>query len=112
MKRDRGMTRRGALQAGAAAAASVAVASALSSEAEAAAMQHFERQAAVDPKHRILLRGGTIISLDDKVGDLVRGDVLIEGKKIAAIAPELKAAGAQEIDARDCIIVPGFVDTH
>jgi 5-methylthioadenosine/S-adenosylhomocysteine deaminase len=112
MKRDRGVTRRGALQAGAAVAASVAVPSALSSEAEAAAMQHFERQAAVDPKHRIILRGGTIISLDDKVGDLVRGDVLIEGKKIAAIAPELKAAGAQEIDARDCIIVPGFVDTH
>ena len=54
-------------------------------------MQHFERQTAVDPKHRILLRGGTIISLDSKVGDLVRGDVLIEGKKIAAIAPELKA---------------------
>jgi hypothetical protein len=77
MKRDHGVTRRSALQAGAAAAASVAVANALPSEAEAAAMQHFERQTAVDPKHRILLRGGAIVSLDSKVGDLVRGDVLI-----------------------------------
>ena len=38
--------------------------------------------------------------------------MLIEGKKIAAIAPELKAADAQVIDARDTIIVPGFVDSH
>jgi 5-methylthioadenosine/S-adenosylhomocysteine deaminase len=112
MRRGHGVTRRNALQAGAAVAAGVAGANALSSEAEAVAMQHFERQAAVDPKHRILLRGGTIVSLDSKVGDLIGGDVLIEGKKIAAIAPELRAAGAQVIDARDCIIVPGFVDTH
>jgi cytosine/adenosine deaminase-related metal-dependent hydrolase len=66
----------------------------------------------VDPKHRILLRGGTIISLDKKVGDLVRGDVLIEGKRIAAIAPELKAPDAQVIEAQDTIIIPGLVDSH
>ena len=113
MERDRSVTRRSALQAGAAAAVGVAAGSALSPEAaDAAAMQRFERQAAVDPKHRILLHGGTIVSLDAKVGDLVRGDVLIEGKKIAAVGPELKAAGAQVIDARDTIIVPGFVDSH
>jgi 5-methylthioadenosine/S-adenosylhomocysteine deaminase len=113
MTRDHRVTRRSALKAGATVAAGAATGGALSSEAaEAAAMRHFERQTAVDPKHRILLRGGTIVSLDGKVGDLVRGDVLIEGKKIAAIAPELKAADAQVIDARDAIIVPGFVDAH
>src|SRR5262249_23708447 len=59
-----------------------------------------------------LLKGGTIVSMDDKVGDLVKGDVLIEGKKIAAIAPEINAADAQVIDALDTIIVPGLVDCH
>src|ERR1051325_382015 len=30
----------------------------------------------------VLLKGGTIVSLDPKVGDFVKGDVLIQGKKI------------------------------
>jgi cytosine/adenosine deaminase-related metal-dependent hydrolase len=50
--------------------------------------------------------------MDPKVSDVVQGDVLIEGEKIAAVAPELNAAGAQVIDAHDTIIVPGFVDCH
>ena len=114
MKRDDRMTRRDALHAGAIVAAGVtAAASAMAAQpAEAAMVSRFEKQAVVDPKHRILLRGGTIISLDSKVGDLAQGDVLIEGKKIVVIGPGLKAPDAQVIDARDTIIVPGFVDTH
>ena len=61
----------------------------------------------IDPKSRILLKGGTIVSMDAKVGDLVKGDLLIEGTKISAIAPEINAADAQVIDAADTIIVPG-----
>src|SRR4051812_37500863 len=41
---------------------------------------------------RILLKGATILSMDTKVGDFARGDILIEGKKIAAIGPDLGAA--------------------
>jgi 5-methylthioadenosine/S-adenosylhomocysteine deaminase len=88
------------------------VAAGLSDADAAENLRRFERQAAVDSKDRILLKGGTIISMDAKVGDLVQGDVLIEGKKIAAIAPTLTAADAQVIDAHDTIIVPGFVDCH
>lgn len=115
MKLDMRLTRRGALQASAALATGIAAARVFSTQAEAAdaaAMRRFERQKAVDPKHRILLRGGAIISMDDKVGDLARGDVLIEGKKIAAIAPKLEAADAQVIEAHDAIILPGLVDCH
>ncbi len=110
MKND--MTRRGALKTGATLAAGAAVAGALADAVEAQNLARFERQPAVDAKHRILLKGGTIVSMDPKVGDLAKGDVLIEGKKIAAIAPELNAAGAQVIDAHDTIIVPGLVDCH
>ena len=46
------------------------------------------------------------------VGDLVRGDVLIEGKRILAIGPSLSAGGAAVIDARGKIVMPGFIDTH
>jgi 5-methylthioadenosine/S-adenosylhomocysteine deaminase len=112
MKEDMPITRRGALKAGAAFAAGAAAGGRLSDVAAAENPLRFERQPAVDSNHRILLKGGAIISMDPKVGDLVQGDVLIEGKKIAAIAPGLNAADAQVIDAHDTIIVPGFVDCH
>ena len=54
-----------------------------------------------------------MVSMDPKVGDFVKGDVLIEGKKITAVSAELKApAQAQVIDAANTIIIPGFVDAH
>jgi hypothetical protein len=65
---------------------------ALSDPAEAEDLRRFENQPAVEPTHLILLKGGTIIGMDPKVGDLVRGDLLIEGTRIAAIAPELAGA--------------------
>jgi 5-methylthioadenosine/S-adenosylhomocysteine deaminase len=64
-----------------------------------------------DPKHRVLLKGGTIISMDPAVGDFAKGDLLIEGSKIAAVGPHLKA-GAEVVDATDMILIPGFVDPH
>ena len=61
----------------------------------------------------ILLRGGTIVSLDPKVGDFARGDVLIEGTKIAAVGAQLQAPPqAQVIDAANTVVIPGFVDAH
>jgi len=112
MKSDMRITRRNALKAGATFAAGAATAGGLPDGAEAENLRRFERQPPVDAKHRILLKGATIISMDAKIGDLVQGDLLIEGTKIAAIAPALNVAGVQVIDARDTIIMPGFVDCH
>jgi len=64
-----------------------------------------------DANHRILLKGGTIVSLDPKVGDFVKGDLLIQGKKIAAVAANLPISG-DVIDASNTILIPGFVDCH
>jgi cytosine/adenosine deaminase-related metal-dependent hydrolase len=67
----------------------------------------------VSPNQRIVLRGGTIVSMDAKVGNLIKGDILIQGKKITAIGPELKAPPqSQIIDASNTIVIPGFVDAH
>jgi cytosine/adenosine deaminase-related metal-dependent hydrolase len=61
---------------------------------------------------RTLLRGGMVISMDPAVGDLPRGDVLIEDGRIAAVAAALDVADAEVLDAAGKIVMPGFVDTH
>jgi cytosine/adenosine deaminase-related metal-dependent hydrolase len=60
---------------------------------------------------RLLLRGGTVVTVDPELGDLPTGDVLIEGDTIAAVAPHLDA-DAEVVDASGKIVIPGFVDTH
>jgi cytosine/adenosine deaminase-related metal-dependent hydrolase len=52
------------------------------------------------------------MSMDPQVGNFAEADVLVEGKQIAAVGPNLFPAGAQVIDARGRIVMPGFVDTH
>ena len=50
--------------------------------------------------------------MDAAVGNFAVGDVLIEGSKIVAVGASLDAADAAVIDARGCIVIPGFIDTH
>ena len=64
------------------------------------------------PGRRYVIRGGAVMSMDPKVGDFAQADVLVEGKKILAVGPNLNAGGAAEIDARGRIVMPGFIDTH
>ncbi|GHJ38479.1 amidohydrolase family protein [Streptomyces sp. TS71-3] len=61
---------------------------------------------------RLLLRNGTVITMDDELGDFDRADVLVSGGKIDAVAPDLGAVDARVIEARGMIVMPGMVDTH
>jgi 5-methylthioadenosine/S-adenosylhomocysteine deaminase len=61
---------------------------------------------------RRLIEGGTVITVDSELGDFERADVLVEDGAIAAVGPDLGVTDAEVIDATDCIVVPGFVDTH
>jgi hypothetical protein len=63
-------------------------------------------------QRRILLRGGVVLSLDPKVGDFDKADVLIDGKRIAEIAPTLSAGDAEVVDCAGTIVMPGFITTH
>ena len=60
---------------------------------------------------RTLIRGGHVLSMDPDIGDLEKGDILIEDGRIAAVQPSIEA-DAEVIDASGRIVIPGFVDTH
>ena len=67
----------------------------------------------VNSTHHILLRGGTIITMDPALGDFAKGDIHIQGKHIVEVGRDLRApAGAEVIDAVGTILIPGFVDCH
>jgi cytosine/adenosine deaminase-related metal-dependent hydrolase len=61
---------------------------------------------------RLLVRGGHVVTMDERLGDLPEADVLVEEGKILAVAPSLPETDAEVIDARGTVVLPGFVDTH
>jgi cytosine/adenosine deaminase-related metal-dependent hydrolase len=69
------------------------------------------------PGRRYVIRGGSVMTMDPNLGGALRGefpraDVLVEGKKILAVGPNLSAGSADVIDATGRIVMPGFIDTH
>lgn len=50
--------------------------------------------------------------MDEKIGNLPEGDVLIEGTKITAVAPQIATEDSEIIDASGMILMPGFTDAH
>jgi cytosine/adenosine deaminase-related metal-dependent hydrolase len=67
------------------------------------------------PGRRYIIRGGSVMTMDPGMpnkGEFAQADVLVEGKKILAVRPNLMASGADVIDATGRIVMPGFIDTH
>lgn len=69
---------------------------------------------ALGPPARVLLRGGTVISVDPTLPAELVADVLIEGSRISAIGPGIGPSSfdGEVIDASGMIVTPGLVDTH
>jgi 5-methylthioadenosine/S-adenosylhomocysteine deaminase len=69
-----------------------------------------------DAPRRLLLTGGTVVTMDDARRVIADGAVAIEGDRILDVGPadEVKArvGHAQEIDTRGQIVLPGLVNTH
>ena len=63
-------------------------------------------------KRRTLLKGGYVVTMDATIGELPSGDVLIEDGMIAQVAPLIRAADAEIVDARQKLVMPGLIDTH
>ncbi|KAJ6118294.1 hypothetical protein N7471_013761 [Penicillium samsonianum] len=68
------------------------------------------------PNSYILIKGGTVISMEASEGKpLDNCDILIENDRINAIGQDLSLpteSNVFTIDAKNCIITPGFVDGH
>jgi 5-methylthioadenosine/S-adenosylhomocysteine deaminase len=63
----------------------------------------------------IVIRGGTVLTLNDADEVHFGGTVVIEDDRIARVAAAgeaVDAAGAREIDAAGKIVMPGLVDLH
>ena len=62
---------------------------------------------------RKLISGAQIVSVDPTIGT-VTGDILVDRDVIVAVGrvDEVDASGAEVIDAKNMIAMPGFVDAH
>jgi 5-methylthioadenosine/S-adenosylhomocysteine deaminase len=61
----------------------------------------------------MLIKNAHIVSMDDQIGDLSSGDVLIDGDIIAAVGIDLECPeGTEIIDATGKILIPGLVNAH
>ncbi len=109
---DHSEARRKFLKATAATGFSAAGLSLLTPRPAAADDDHREPEDSGRRGRRYVIRGGAVMSMDPKVGNFDKADVLVEGKKILAVEPHLHVGGASEIDARGRIVMPGFIDTH
>jgi 5-methylthioadenosine/S-adenosylhomocysteine deaminase len=61
----------------------------------------------------IVLRGGTVLTMDDSHTIHEGGDVLVVGDRIEAVGPNLEVPeGTRVVDASGGIVMPGMIDTH
>ncbi|SDH38446.1 Cytosine/adenosine deaminase [Sinosporangium album] len=61
---------------------------------------------------RILLKNGTVVTLDPELGDISGGDVLINDGRIEQVGQEINAPDAEVVPADGMVIMPGLIDTH
>jgi 5-methylthioadenosine/S-adenosylhomocysteine deaminase len=68
--------------------------------------------AALPERGEFVVRGAYVLTMDPAVGELPSGDVHVRDGVIVAVAANVPAPGAEAIDGRGMICMPGFVDTH
>ena len=62
----------------------------------------------------LLIRGATIVTMD-AANSILKGDILVQDRRVSALADSLTARdyhGADVIEATDRVVIPGFVQTH
>ena len=59
-----------------------------------------------------LIKDGVVLSMLDDVQEVAAADVLVRDGLIVEVAPSIDAPGADVIDARGKLVMPGLVDTH
>ncbi len=61
----------------------------------------------------LLIRGARLLTIDEEPTTFAEGDVLIEGGKIVALGPQIAAPpGAQVLEGRGRLAIPGLINAH
>ena len=60
----------------------------------------------------LLIRAGTVVSVDPEIGTVAGADVLIRGGRIARVGRIGDAPDVETIDASRMIVMPGLIETH
>jgi 5-methylthioadenosine/S-adenosylhomocysteine deaminase len=63
-------------------------------------------------RKEFVVRGAHVLTMDDALGDFPQGNVHVRDGAIVAVGAAVDAPGAEVIDGKDMICMPGFVDTH
>ena len=67
---------------------------------------------ALPARGEFVIRGAHVLSMDAAIGDVENGAVHVRDGAIIAVGASVNAPGAQAIDGKGMICMPGFVDTH
>lgn len=59
-----------------------------------------------------LIKNATIMTMDDELGEITSGDVLIRNGIIVEVGTNISASVDEVIDGKGQIVLPGFVDGH
>src|SRR6202167_718861 len=65
---------------------------------------------AADVEYDLIFRNATIA--DGSGGPLAEGDVAVRAGEIAQVGGHVGGRAAEEVDARDLVLAPGFIDPH
>jgi len=83
-----------------------------SERAAACAMRRESASRWLTPMTRVLIKGATVITMDDTLGDWTRADLLVEDSRIVAVQPNVEADDAEIVDGRGRIVIPGLINAH
>ena len=62
---------------------------------------------------KLLIKNALLVAtMDDEGREIADCDILIENGIIAAVGGRVGGTADEVIDARDCVVIPGFVNTH
>jgi cytosine/adenosine deaminase-related metal-dependent hydrolase len=67
---------------------------------------------ALPARGELVVRGAHVLTMDRDLGDLPVGEVHVRDGAIVAVGVAVNAPGAEVIDGKGMICMPGFVDTH
>eukprot|EP01035_Chromulina_nebulosa_P007344 gene7344-9916_t len=61
---------------------------------------------------RVVIKGATLVTMDEALGDLVGADLLVENGRIGSVGAKIEADGAEIVDGRGRIVIPGLINAH